>query len=146
SSTTLINFQIRLNEADNSVEVRYGDVVFGYDAGGNAQVGLGGRIPEDFNSRMTVYEEPAFLYDWNSTSAGMVSSGAYRENTEQPFQPNGSGGPPVQGLNGEWTHDACPAPAWPLSVVDISFVAATAQWGATGVDEYEYFVSGTNDI
>ncbi|MEO5585889.1 MAG: hypothetical protein ABIQ75_10575, partial [Flavobacteriales bacterium] len=40
SSSTLINFQIRLNEVDNSVEVRFGHNVFGFQPGGSTQVGL----------------------------------------------------------------------------------------------------------
>ncbi len=146
SSTTLINFQIRLNEADNSVEVRYGDVVFGYQAGGSVQVGLGGRIPEDFNSRRTVYEQPAFLYDWNATASGIENTDACLAVTEEPFHPNGSGVPPVSGLNWKWTPDACPPPTWPLTIADISFDSGHAIWEANSAGEYEYFLSTDSTV
>ncbi|MGB3527150.1 MAG: T9SS type A sorting domain-containing protein [Flavobacteriales bacterium] len=146
SSSTLINFQIRLNEVDNSVEVRFGDVVFGYESGGNAQVGLGGSVPEDFNSRMTVYEQPAFLYDWNTTGAGQMNTDACLATTEQFGHPNGSGVPPVEGLNFKWTPAVCPPPAWPLTITDISYDYASAQWESTVADEYEYFVSTADSI
>lgn len=141
SSTTLINFQIRLNESDNSVEVRYGDVVFGYQAGGLAQVGLGGSVPEDFNSRMTVYEEPAFLYDWNITAAGELNTDACTATAEEFGHPNGSGVPPVEGRNFKWTPSECPPPSWPLAITDISYDSAHPMWQGTAAGEYEYFVS-----
>src|SRR5690606_27772433 len=115
-STTLINFQIRLNEADNSVEVRYGNVVFAYQAGGAPQVGLGGRIPADFNSRMTVYEQPAFLYDWNATVPGATNEDACHAVPEEPGHPNGSGIPPVSGLNWKWTPAVYTPPVSPPTI------------------------------
>ena len=146
SSSTLINFQIRLNEADDAVEVRFGHNVFGFQPGGSTQVGLGGSIPEDFNSRMTVYEEPAFLYDWNITVAGVVNTDACVAVPEEPGQPNGSGVPPVEGRTFKWTPDACPPPTWPLTIGDLSFDYALAQWQATAAGEYEYFLTDTNDV
>ena len=145
-STTLVNFQIRLNEADNSVEVRYGQMVFGFQSGASVQVGLGGRLPEDFNSRMTTYEQPAFLYDWNTTIAGALNTD-YCNATEELFgHPNGSGIPPEPGRTFKWTPDACPPPAWPLAIGDLSFDYARPFWGATAAGEYEYFVSTENSI
>ncbi|HRQ85095.1 MAG TPA: T9SS type A sorting domain-containing protein [Flavobacteriales bacterium] len=146
SSTTVINFQIRLNEADNSVEVRYGPMVFGYQSGGGTQVGLGGRLPEDFNSRMTNYEQPAFLYDWNTTVAGLLNTDACMATTEEFGHPNGSGVVPVNGLNWKWTPDACPPPAWPASIGDLSFDYARPFWNPTAAGEYEYYVSTENNI
>ncbi len=141
-TSTRVNFQIRLNETDNSVEVRYGQMIY---SGGEVQVGLGGRIPEDFNSRMTVYEEPAFLYDWNTTVAGVLNTDACNAAAAQTGQPNGSGIPPVVGRNFKWTPEVCPPPAWPLTIADLSFDYALAQWEATAAGEYEYFVSTEND-
>lgn len=145
-STTLINFQIRLNEADNSVEVRYGDVIFGYQSGGLCQVGLGGQLPEDFNSRRTVYEQPAFLYDWNLTAAGQVNTDACTATTEEFAHPNGTGVPPVEGLNWRWDPPVCPPPAWPLAISDVSFDGATASWNAISGGTYEYFLTDTDDV
>ena len=142
-TSTRVNFQIRLNEADNSVEVRYGQMIYG---GGEVQVGLGGRIPEDFNSRMTTYEEPAFLYDWNTTVAGVVNTDACMAAPAEVGQPNGSGIVPVVGRTFKWTPDACPPPAWPLTIADLSFDYALAQWEATAAGNYEYFLTDTNDV
>ena len=145
-STTLINFQIRLNEADNSVEVRYGQMVFGYESGGGAQVGLGGQVPEDFNSRMTVSEQPAFLYDWNATVPGVLNTDYCNATQELFSHPNGSGIPPVPGRNFKWTPAACAPPVWPLAMSDISFDAAHAAWPANAAGNYEYFVSTENSV
>lgn len=143
-SSSRINFQIRLNEADNSVEVRYGQVIA--TGGSYIQVGLGGRTPEDFNNRRTVYEEPAFLYELNNTEAGTLNTDDCYITAEQPGHPNGTGVPPAVGLNFKWTPDACPSPAWPLTVSDITFQTALVSWGATDAEEYEYFVSDVNSI
>jgi hypothetical protein len=145
-SPTLINFQIRLNEADNSVEVRYGNMVFAFEPGGDTQVGLGGQVPEDFNSRTILYQEPAFLYDWNSTTAGTANTDGCLATTEEFGHPNGSGVPPEEGLNFKWTPPVCAPPAWPLTLSDISFDYATAQWMPTSAGEYEYFVSTADSL
>ncbi len=145
-STTLINFQIRLNEADNSVEVRYGNCIFGYQAGGGVQVGLGGSIPEDFNSRMTVYEQPAFLYDWNQTVAGILNTDYCTATAEETGHPNGSGIPPANGLNFKWTPDVCPPPVWPLTIDQLSFDSGHASWQPTAAGEYEYYLTDTNYV
>lgn len=140
---TQINFQIRLNESDNSVEVRFGNMVY---AGGEVQVGLGGRLPEDFNSRMTVSEQPAFLYDWNNTVAGLLNTDACSAVSAQPGQPNGSGVPPVNGRTYKWTPATCPPPAWPLTISNISFQGFTASWPENGSAGVDYFLSTENDI
>ncbi len=142
-TSTRVNFQIRLNEAENSVEVRYGQMIY---SGGEVQVGLGGRIPEDFNSRMTVYEEPAFLYDWNTTVAGVLNTDACMAAAAEVGQPNGSGIVPDAGRTFKWTPDACPPPAWPLTIADLSFDYALAQWEATAAGNYEYFLTDTNYV
>lgn len=144
-SASRINFQIRLNESDNSVDVRYGEIIVSYSAS-NVQVGLGGRVPEDFNSRMTVYEQPAFLYDWNTTVRGLENTDACYATEALPFQPNGSGVAPVVGLNFKWSPSSCPPPVWPLTITDIGFDAAGAIWEPTAAGEYEYYVSTENSI
>lgn len=142
-SDSRVNFQIRLNESDNSVEVRYGQVLFNY-LGADVQVGLGGRVPEDFNSRMTVYEQPAFLYDWNITVRGVLNTDACTAAPQQTGNPNGSGIPPVNGLTFKWTPPVCPPPAWPLTLSEVTFSSAMAHWPATPAGEYEFFVSTEN--
>ncbi|MEO7081157.1 MAG: T9SS type A sorting domain-containing protein, partial [Flavobacteriales bacterium] len=139
-----INFQIRLNESDNSVEARYGAMLWPWINGG-AQVGLGGRTSDDFNSRTTPYEQPAFLYDWNMTAAGVAKEDYCTIATVQVGQPNGSGVPPVPGRTFKWTPALCPPPAWPLTMSEVTYESAMATWEAT-TGSYEFFVSDTNSI
>jgi hypothetical protein len=62
------NFQIRLNEADNSIEVVYGSCSFinGTNTPGSAQVGLRGGIQTDYNNRQV-----SGGGNWNSSTAGV---------------------------------------------------------------------------
>ncbi|MFT3886195.1 MAG: T9SS type A sorting domain-containing protein [Flavobacteriales bacterium] len=144
-SDSRLNFQIRLYETTNVVEVRFGPTVW-KDMSASVQIGLGGRTSEDFNNRKTVYEQPAFLYDWNITAAGTQNTDACLASSEQPGHPNGSGIPPVVGRTFKWTPPACPPPAWPVTVGEITFRSGVAQWEPTPAGEYEYFVSAQNSI
>jgi hypothetical protein len=144
-SSTLINFQIRLNEADNAVEVRFGSTVFAF-GGASTQIGLGGRTPEDFNSRMTVAEEPEFLYDWNNTVRGLLNTDFCTATAEEPQHPAFSAIAPALGLNFKWTPDDCPPPAWPLTVDQMSFDSGHASWEPTAAAEYEYYLTDTNYV
>lgn len=66
-----LNFQIRLNETSNVVDVVFGNMVFGTSTHtGNSnspQIGLGGAVASDFNSRTTTT-------DWNSTTAATINT------------------------------------------------------------------------
>ncbi|MCC6540690.1 MAG: T9SS type A sorting domain-containing protein [Flavobacteriales bacterium] len=146
-SINKINFQIRLNEADNSVEVVYGHMDWVSDLGRyvRTQVGLSGRTNADFNGRMTVFEEPAFLHDWNQT-VPMDTMLAYCEfAAPEPGQPDGSGVPPVEGLTFRWTPQACPPPAWPFVINTLDFNAASVSWDPNGSEAYDFLVSTVND-
>ncbi|MGB3527151.1 MAG: T9SS type A sorting domain-containing protein [Flavobacteriales bacterium] len=143
-----INFQIRLNEADNSVEVVFGPQDWASSLGRyqRSQCGLAGRLREDFNGRMTEYVEPAFLYDWNTTVPAENYLDYCQFQAPQFGQPNGSGIPPVEGLTWRWDPPVCPPPTWPLTIDQISFDAAHAQWEANAAGEYEYFVSTADSV
>lgn len=66
------NFQIRLNEADNSVEVVYGDCNFaGVAATPGPQVGLRGSSNADFNNRLV---NAGSGHDWNNSIQGIGNS------------------------------------------------------------------------
>lgn len=145
-SASRLNFQIRLHEADNAVEVRYGQMLFNTISNAEVQVGLGGRVPEDFNSRKTVYEQPSFLYDWNTTVAATLNTEGCVAAAEQTGHPNGSGLPPVPGLTFRWTPPVCPPPVWPVSISEVTFASAVAQWTPNASGEYEFFVSTENSI
>jgi len=60
------DFQIRLYETSNVIEVVYGDFVNNATAI-TAQVGLGGSVPTDFNNRTTTT-------DWTATTAGAINT------------------------------------------------------------------------
>jgi hypothetical protein len=137
-----INFQIRLNESDNSVDVRYGPMIWTYPAIGAVQVGLGGQNNLDFNSRMTVYEEPTFNHDWNSTVAGLTNTSACFANNPNAGQFEGPGIYPAVGLNFKWSAPTCPPPAWPLAVSNINYESATISWNPVpGAASYSYVVN-----
>ena len=141
-----INFQIRLNEADNSVEVVFGPQNWVSSLGRykRTQCGLSGRSNLDFNGRMTVYEQPAFLYDWNATVAADTNAAICQFEPPQIGQPNNSGVPPVLGLTWRWDPPVCPPPAWPFNMDQITFDAARINWQPSSAGEYEYFVSTEN--
>lgn len=149
-----ISFQIRLNESDNSVDVRFGPMNWDHllTRRKDTQIGLSGRNSEDFNGRKVVYEQPAFLYDWSNTTAVLPADTAldnmvycHMESPEMG-QPNGSGVPPVVGLNWHWVAPFCPPPSWPATIADITFDGANATWGGTAAGTYEYLLTTTNAV
>ncbi len=153
-SYNTINFQIRLNEVDNSVDVSFGPMSWDHLLGRrqDTQIGLSGRTNQDFNGRVVVYEQPAFLYDWSNTAPALPADTALANMVychmamPEPGQPNGSGVPPVVGLNWHWAAPVCPPPAWPLAIGDISFDSATATWDNTNPGEFEYYLTDTNYV
>jgi len=68
-----INFQIRLNETVNSVDLVYGSVVYAAGGGGNAgvQVGLRGQVNTDFCNRTSTT-------NWSTTTAGAINTATIR--------------------------------------------------------------------
>jgi hypothetical protein len=142
----LINFQIRLNEVDNSVDVRFGEMNWPPTAGGGFQVGLGGRTNEDFNNRWTPANEPAFLYDWNTTVPGFNNESSCQLATDSPFNEAYTATPPVEGLNFHWAAPACPPPAWPVDISEILFDRALVQWSfPPTATSFDYVVTMAND-
>ena len=82
-----LNFQIRLNETSNIIEVVYGTMVFTSNAEA-AQIGLGGSTNTDFNNRTTTT-------DWNATTAGITNTSSATYSTTVT--------PPISGLTFVWT-------------------------------------------
>ncbi len=146
-SMNQINFQIRLYEADNSVEVHFGymDWVSTLGRYTRTQIGLGGQLNEDYNGRMTVYEQPSFIYDWTSTVPMDTTDAACIIAVPQPGMPNGSGVMPLEGTVWRWEMPACPPPAWPQTISDISFDAASASWQPSPAGQYEYVLTTENN-
>ncbi len=144
-SGSLINFQIRLYETTNVVEVRFGNTNWA-SLNHQVQIGLGGQTSDDFNNRKTVYEQPAFLYDWNTTAAGETNTDHCYAINAEPGQPNGSGVGPVLGRTFRWSPPACPPPAWPAEISTLAFDGALVTWPANGSEAFDYFVSSENSI
>ncbi|PSJ71700.1 hypothetical protein C7N43_37985, partial [Sphingobacteriales bacterium UPWRP_1] len=131
----LLNFQIRLNEAGNTIAIVFGNMVFG-SLTNTADVGLGGFTSADFNNRRTISP-----HNWNSTLAGTSNiSKCTMSSTAVP---------PANGRTFLFTPPACQAPfSLPVSV----FSATTATYNftctaCTGTYIVEYgppdFVPGT---
>ena len=80
------NFQIRLNETSNSVQVVYGTFTESTATLGVPQVGLRGTTNVDFNNRTGA---------WASSTAGAVNTASMTFN-------NAAGGTPVSGLTYSW--------------------------------------------
>ena len=97
-----VNFQIRLNEADNSIEVVYGDCDpgVGVTTTTGAQVGLRGpnnSFPSNVNNRLVVKG----TNDWATTDPGIAN------NSSCPFNPIAPANVIPSGLTFRW--DAPPA-------------------------------------
>lgn len=140
------NFQIRLNEADNSVDVRFGDMVWPSGVGAYCQIGLGGRNNTDYNNRETVPDEPTFLYDWNTTVQGADSGSSCVMSYDSPFNEPYTATPPVPGLNFHWAAPSCAVPAWPLTLSEVTYESALVEWTSVAPSmTYDYVVATIND-
>jgi len=123
------NFQIKLYETTNVVEVVYGTFVQNATAR-TREVGLRGSSNADFNNRTTTT-------DWSATSAGAANTNNCALTTAII---------PASGLTFTWTPPSCAAPGGFVASA-ITSSAATITWNAafpvpsTG---YEYYYSEVN--
>jgi len=141
-----LNFQIRLTETTNTVDVAFGEMEWGYAGSGARQVGLGGQINADYNNRMTLAVEPSFVYDWNATVAGVDSISACIAGVIDQTDPPYSGVPPVPGLKFRWSPPACPPPGWPVDVAEITYSSALLSWSYPGgAASFDYVVATIDD-
>jgi len=141
-----ISFQIRLNEADNAVEVVFGPMNWGWATAAAAQIGLGGVTNEDYNSRMTVAVEPNFLYDWNSTVASDSNTGACLASAPSQTGEAYSGVFPAVGLTFRWEAPVCAPPTWPIELSEVSFSSALLTWSYNpDAVSFQYVVTTEND-
>lgn len=88
------NFQIILNETSNSVQVKYGVIVFNTATTTSSinHVGLGGSVATDFNNRQTVVP-----HNWNASTAGTLNTQGLQNATSAIAVT-----PPVPGLTLTW--------------------------------------------
>lgn len=103
-----LNFQIRLNETTNIVDIVYGTMIFNTTSS-TVHVGLGGSVASDFNNRQTTT-------NWNATTAGTSNSASCTIlNTVTA---------PVSGTTFRWAIETCIRPT-ALVAANITPVSAT---------------------
>jgi hypothetical protein len=89
-----MNFQVRLNETSNTVQVVFGAMTWN-STSSTAQIGLGGTVNTDFNNRTTTT-------NWNTTSGGGSNTASCTFNTNVTI--------PVSGTTFTWFPIACTPP------------------------------------
>lgn len=110
-----LNFQLRLYETTNVVEVVFGNMKFGTGTSTTTSaphVGLGGSVATDFNNRTTTT-------DWNNTAAGGANNVGCAVNTGVVY--------PVSGTVFKWTPATCFAPT-SVSVSPVGTDTAVVNW------------------
>ena len=96
SGATSINTQIRINESDQSIDIRYGVCSFAnFQLSVSIQVGLGGLTVNEFSNRTT----PS---NWSATSAGSAPNSSCPAYVVYP--------PPASGMNFHWDPPTCVPP------------------------------------
>lgn len=123
------NFQIRLNETTNIIDVVYGTMTFNATSD-TSQVGLGGNVSTDFNNRATTT-------NWNTTTAGGTNNASCTYSTTVTAPVSGTTftwtppvictGTPTAGTVAPATQSIC------SGVVPANFVASGYTSGVTGL-------------
>ncbi|MGQ9846187.1 MAG: fibronectin type III domain-containing protein, partial [Bacteroidales bacterium] len=119
------NFQIRLYETTNVVEIVYGTMI-NNSTSTTVQVGLGGTSSTDFNNRTTTT-------DWSATTAGTSNSATCTlSNTIYP----------ASGSIFRWTPASCPSPSQ-LTASNITTSSAYISWNSASSEfQLEYGIQG----
>ncbi|MBK6946272.1 MAG: hypothetical protein IPH21_16635 [Flavobacteriales bacterium] len=112
------NFQARLNEVDNTVEVVFGSMTWSATSN-TCTIGLGGTTVADFNSRKTTT-------NWNATTASSVVGDVCYFGTSPAVTV------PVSGTSFKWTPGAIPTCFGPtaLATTTVASTSASFGWGA----------------
>ncbi len=119
------NFQIRLYETTNVVEIVYGTIT-NNSTNSTVQVGLGGSTPTDFNNRTTTT-------DWLNTTAGNANTGTCSI-TSTIIPPSGT--------VFRWSPATCLPPS-DLAVSLITSSSANITWNSSSTEfQLEYGVQG----
>lgn len=130
NTRSIINFQIRLSETTNAIDIVYGIVSQNVTTSRTSQVGLRGATSSDYNNRTSTTS-------WTGTTAGTSNSATVtRTNLINP----------PSGLTFTWTPSSC-LPAGNPTVTSFTSNSATVTWTAstsTPANGYEYYLSTTN--
>ncbi|NSW46129.1 MAG: fibronectin type III domain-containing protein [Bacteroidales bacterium] len=119
------NFQIRLYETTNVVEIVYGSMI-NNTTFATPQVGLGGTTSTDFNIRTTTT-------DWSATTAGTTNTATCTiSNTVYP----------ASGTTFRWTPSSCPAPV-ALNFFNLTATSVDLSWTSSASEfQLEYGIQG----
>ncbi|MCE3279101.1 MAG: hypothetical protein K0S44_1292 [Bacteroidetes bacterium] len=144
----VLNFQIRLNETTDIIEVVYGSCTITSTTALTCQVGLRGISNADFNNRTTTT-------DWANTQAGLTNNATMASsNSVLPSSgltyawspPSGCAGTPVAGTTNSSVNPVCNGSPFLLSVSGATVASGlTYQWQSSsdGIS-YSNITSATN--
>ncbi len=125
-----LNFQIRLHEGTNFVEVHYGTMVWTATAN-TAHVGLGGSAAAQFNNRTTTT-------NWNSTTAGALNTASCTWTTAAAYPTVGRvfrwRSPEIAGASYSWT---------PADDLDNAFISNPLASGVAATTNFTVTATGT---
>jgi hypothetical protein len=122
TNTDNYNFQIRLNETSNTIEVVYGSYTVAAAFRG-AQVGLRGATNADFNNR----EVSNGINTWATSNAG-ITNGAICEVNNTPLVP-------ASGLTFTWTPPVSPATPTTMTFTGVTSTGMTVNWVDNSTNE-----------
>jgi hypothetical protein len=136
-----MNFQIKLYETSNVIQVVYGACATNYNTYLTAQVGLRGSTNADFNNRVVTN-------NWPASDAGTTNTASCRTGKD-------TGELPANGLTYTWTPKpiitsftptyACASSGIPVVITGKNFTATTAV-KFNGVDATSYVVNSSTQI
>jgi Secretion system C-terminal sorting domain/Ig-like domain CHU_C associated len=131
SGTDVYNFQIRLSETSNVVNVVYGTTSSNQLAG-LFEVGLRGASSADFNNRLVTNG----VQTWATSIAGTANSSTCEMNV---------GLVPASGQTYTWTPPASPAAPTTLTFTAVTQSAMTLNWVDNSTNETSFFVERSLD-
>ncbi|MBS1583281.1 MAG: fibronectin type III domain-containing protein, partial [Bacteroidetes bacterium] len=155
-----MNFQIRLYETTNRVEVRYGQCQGGSGVSGASQIGLGGKVggnvaSRDFNAWVKDQSigggwPQAWNGDFTARQAlpdptGLVQSlpsSVYPSSSSSTSTISSTSQNTPDMLSFVWAPPACPQQASALVISNVTPSEASISWSGTG--NFDYAVSTTN--
>lgn len=124
------NFQIRLNETSNTVQVVFGSYVINNLRG--AQSGLVGGVPSDFNHREVINS----ISTWATSTAGAVNTATCELNSTLV---------PASGQTYTWTPAAGPVAPGSLTFTAVTTNSMTLNWVDNSTDEVNFYVFRSTD-
>jgi hypothetical protein len=160
----VMNFQIRLYETTNNVEVRYGNCQRGPGVTGFSQVGLGGQTGGngpggDFNAWIKDQSigggwPTAWNGDFTAREALPVPSGLVHSLPSSVFPSSNASTTQISSgsqttpdmLSFVWSPPTCPQQASAVSISNVGLASADVNWSVGTGTSFDYAVSTTNNV